>query len=645
MAVSPPDDTPTEGLPSIAPEQMDESSVSTKDAAISSCTTSSRSHIPPAQDLSNSDNFDLEVLGAMEDSARVLDFTPEPRSSSTSSHSSGMGSADDLRDCPFCGEAVKRTAIRCKHCKSDLSRPSRARTILRFLFPPKGSTIYQVEMLLVFVVLVLYINYFVLSEPFFRIRLFESKTPTGITWSQFQKDCGRISTTSEETYSKSYAEKCIRWSGFVESVEQDSLTLRMMPLCRDNADLKLSTARVKNMPAIAKGDSITFTGHIRGQGAGFFDNTPSVEAFIVTKGRDDEAQARAALPAEIDRYHKTCYERKWNEAIQLDIGDSVVVNLETRSFPWRYVFETAESCREHFNATVRYLIKHKTIERGVAQGDFPPVGLRVDQKNRISATYLGLVESSSCGIAKVEVATVSSPDDNLYPGKVLYVQVEYLQKEIKSQLEKSPVEKRGRSKKKKEVEFTTETKTRNAKSPKNSSQDIDSFPVLVSRKEKKVKQALNNNRLSECNFVIEYNDDVSKEDRVEGFDVPKGMRLVIFDAERQKNLSMYDNALDFNGLLQQVTLETDKGEIYFAQGFYAVARVDGKPWVEIQYHPNPDIPERCVTKPKKVTNAALQLTPKDVRRFGYIFVVHPDSKFTNFKSGPRAHSQPVDIGR
>lgn len=170
------------------------------------------------------------------------------------------------------------------------------------------------------------------------------------------------------------------------------------------------------------------------------------------------------------------------------------------------------------------------------------------------------------------------------------------------------------------------------------------IPVPVSRSESVVSGSLKGGKLDDCHFAVELEEDIEKSLEVKEFLVPDGKKLVILDADKNQALSMYGRALNFtSNVLAQVTLTTDKGEIYFAQGFYAVGKTSGKTWVEIQYHPEPDVPERSVTKPKKVTNAVLQSTPKETRRFGYIFVVDPGVKITTFKSGGTGGAQSVNI--
>ncbi len=170
------------------------------------------------------------------------------------------------------------------------------------------------------------------------------------------------------------------------------------------------------------------------------------------------------------------------------------------------------------------------------------------------------------------------------------------------------------------------------------------LPVPVFKGESLVSQSLKGGKLGECNFAVEFDDELEKTDEVKDFLVPDGKKLVFIDADKNQALSMYGKALNFaSNTLLQITLTTDKGETFFAQGFYAVAKVGNKKWVEIQYHPEADVPERCISKAKKVTNASLQATPKDERRFGYIFVVDPGVHIVTFASGGTGGKQTVDI--
>jgi len=43
-----------------------------------------------------------------------------------SSDSGGSAAVGDLKACPFCGENIKKVAVRCKHCQADLSKPVEA---------------------------------------------------------------------------------------------------------------------------------------------------------------------------------------------------------------------------------------------------------------------------------------------------------------------------------------------------------------------------------------------------------------------------------------------------------------------------------------------------------------------------------------
>ena len=35
----------------------------------------------------------------------------------------GAGAASETKPCPYCGEEIKKVAVRCKHCQADLSKP------------------------------------------------------------------------------------------------------------------------------------------------------------------------------------------------------------------------------------------------------------------------------------------------------------------------------------------------------------------------------------------------------------------------------------------------------------------------------------------------------------------------------------------
>lgn len=68
---------------------------------------------------------------------------------------------------------------------------------------------------------------------------------------------------------------------------------------------------------------------------------------------------------------------------------------------------------------------------------------------------------------------------------------------------------------------------------------------------------------------------------------------------------------------------------------YSAAPIGGKMVLEIQYHPEADVPERCLAKAQKVTANIMRDTPEDQRKFGYIFLVDPGVKIVTFSAGAR----------
>jgi hypothetical protein len=171
------------------------------------------------------------------------------------------------------------------------------------------------------------------------------------------------------------------------------------------------------------------------------------------------------------------------------------------------------------------------------------------------------------------------------------------------------------------------------------------LPLALPKKESVVQRGLKGSKLGESHFFVEVpKDEVPKKEQVTEFSVPDDKKLVIIDADRNTALSMYGRALNYaSNVAAQITLSTAEGTTYFAQGVYSLAKVGGKPYFEIQYHPDAEVPERCLEKPKKVTAAALRDTPPGERKFGYVFIVDPGVKIVSFSSGGTGGRQSVEI--
>jgi hypothetical protein len=170
------------------------------------------------------------------------------------------------------------------------------------------------------------------------------------------------------------------------------------------------------------------------------------------------------------------------------------------------------------------------------------------------------------------------------------------------------------------------------------------LPVALSKKEAVVQRALKGGKLGECHLVVELPDDSPKGDQVTDFDVPDEKKLVIIDADRNEALSMYGRALNYaSNVAAQITLTTADGNTFFAQGVYSMAKQGGQTLFEIQYHPEAEVPERSLAKPKKVTANMLRSAPAGERRFGYIFIVDRGVKIVSFSSGGTGGKQRVEI--
>jgi hypothetical protein len=174
---------------------------------------------------------------------------------------------------------------------------------------------------------------------------------------------------------------------------------------------------------------------------------------------------------------------------------------------------------------------------------------------------------------------------------------------------------------------------------------FDDLPMVLSRKDQVVSGALKGSKLGDCHFSVEVPDKAPPSGQaVSKFSVPEGKKMVQIGAEKNFPGSMFGKALNYaSNTVGQVTISTEDGKDYVAQGVYAAAPVNGKMTIEIQYIEDADTSDLRLKAPKKVTSNLLQNTPKEQRKFGYLFIVDPGVKITGFKSGGMGSKQTMNI--
>lgn len=173
----------------------------------------------------------------------------------------------------------------------------------------------------------------------------------------------------------------------------------------------------------------------------------------------------------------------------------------------------------------------------------------------------------------------------------------------------------------------------------------DTLPIALPKAQNLVQSAVQGDRIGDCHFAI--NAPASEpegDDAVTQLLVPDGKKIVFLGAKQLQAESLFGKSLNYaSNVAAQIKVTTDDGKMYYAQGVIAKAKVEGKSMIELQYHPEPEVPERCLAKPKRVTTKALQATPEDERFFAYIFVVDPGVKLVKFQSGGMGSTQQLNI--
>lgn len=166
------------------------------------------------------------------------------------------------------------------------------------------------------------------------------------------------------------------------------------------------------------------------------------------------------------------------------------------------------------------------------------------------------------------------------------------------------------------------------------------LPFPLSGGDSVVRNSLREGKLDDCHFFVEIPDPPPEDWDVREFKVPDGKKLVQVGAEKKDALSLFGRALNYaTNVAAQIKVTDENGNDYFAIGVYSAAPVNGKMVLEIQYHPEAEMPERCLVKAKRVTSAILSATSPDERKFGYLFLVDPGVKIVSFSAGARQNAR------
>ncbi len=172
----------------------------------------------------------------------------------------------------------------------------------------------------------------------------------------------------------------------------------------------------------------------------------------------------------------------------------------------------------------------------------------------------------------------------------------------------------------------------------------DKLPVTLSVADPMAARHLAGQKLRGGHFHIRVPSEPPPEGaEVTEFLVPDEKRMVQVGAHDIKAESLVGQAINFaNRVTAQVRVKDEEGQVYFAIGQYAAAEVDGEAWIEIQYYPEAEVPERCLQKPQKVTDKILQRVGAENYKFGFLFLVDPGVKIVSFHPGP-TKSQDMNI--
>ncbi len=170
------------------------------------------------------------------------------------------------------------------------------------------------------------------------------------------------------------------------------------------------------------------------------------------------------------------------------------------------------------------------------------------------------------------------------------------------------------------------------------------LPVVLSAADSTVSRYVSGQKLRGGHFNVRVpTEPPAAGAEVTEFLVPDDKRMVQVGAHDIKAESLVGQAINFaNRVVAQVRVKDEEGQVYFAIGQYAAAEINGEPWIEIQYYPDAEVPERCLKKPEKVTEKVLQRVGPDNYKFGFLFLVDPGVRLVSFHPSA-TKSQDINI--
>jgi hypothetical protein len=169
----------------------------------------------------------------------------------------------------------------------------------------------------------------------------------------------------------------------------------------------------------------------------------------------------------------------------------------------------------------------------------------------------------------------------------------------------------------------------------------DELIVALDDTEPAVKKALQGGHFGDCHFFVELGDG---EKGVKKLETPEGKKIVQLDASKVYAASMFGQAVNLAAnVTQQNYITTEDGTQIFPVGRWQAAKMGNKVYFELQYHPEAEMPERCLEKAKKVRNNDLRDSPEKDKKFGFIFVVDPGVTIKKFTSGKSSQDLNVKV--
>jgi len=154
---------------------------------------------------------------------------------------------------------------------------------------------------------------------------------------------------------------------------------------------------------------------------------------------------------------------------------------------------------------------------------------------------------------------------------------------------------------------------------------------------------LRDNKLTESHLVLDTpTEEIPEDKRCEKFWIPEGKKMVQVGAEAVSAKSFLGRPLELaRSVLGQYHLQTADDKKFFAVGIYMEAEIDGKLVMELQYHPEPEMPERALEEQRRLTRNVLATRPD--YKYGFIFLVDPGSEITHFRTDGRGGGQELKI--